>query len=42
MLWSSDCVAYQDYEMERVVQPVLQPQTAATPVLESWLPTLIL
>ena len=42
VFWSLDFIAYPNYEVVRVVQPGVQPQTAATPVLDSGCPTLII
>ena len=35
VIWYLECVACPNYEVARVVQLGLQPQTAATPVLDT-------
>ena len=42
VFWDTHCVSCPNYEVERVVQTALQPQTAATTVLDSGFPMLIL
>ena len=42
LLWSLECLACPNYEVARFVQTRLQPQTEATPVLDSVFPTLII